>query len=122
MPSICSSPSPTTPPSIVIPSLIREATFGRALGCSGARGAGVGAGAETAVGLGGVLFCLLNIFAGLQVSVGVLRPAIDPHLIVQMWASLPAGRPHRCNTLANCNTLPDADTETGEVGVAGLEH
>ena len=53
------------------------------------------------------LLCLLNICSGLQEPIRVLRPAVDPDLIMQMRPRGPAGGSHCADALAHRDPLAD---------------
>src|SRR6218665_2089869 len=121
-PSICSSPSPVTPPSMVRSADSREATFGgaRRAGSTGGRAIGVGSGSMRAEVLDD-LACLLNILTSLQETIGVLSLTVDPDFVVQVRTGRAAGRAHGGDPVADRHALADANADGGQVGVAGLE-
>src|SRR3954471_2044248 len=100
-PSICSSPSPVIPPSMVMSGEISEATLGGDLRTGSTTGLwDMGSGSIRAGPLD-ALACLLNILTSLQETVRVLRPAVDPYFVVQMWTGRTAGGAHGRDALAD---------------------
>src|SRR5690606_22812300 len=122
LPSTCSSPSAVRTPSRLMFSPMSEGATGAFRVGGGVVSAGmerlsVFIGTTCEVGLAG----LLNIFSRPQKAIGVLGPAVQPDLIVQVNTGRASRRAHGAAPLAQRDALPRTDGDGREVRVAGLE-